>query len=81
MRTIDPLALRQLAYWEHLAKDWPVYTSEAGYVRCAYDDLAVWRTEDNQGQPYTWSPAEILAARVAHLRNHHPRIDPNEETT
>ena len=81
MRTIDPLAMRQLANWEGIARDWPVYTSEAGYVRCAYDDMAVWRNEDNQGEPYQHSDLELLALRVGHLRQHHPQLEPNNDTT
>jgi hypothetical protein len=77
--TISPVALRQLAEWEKLAKDWPVYTSEAGFIRCAHCDLAVWRTHDNHGQEYALSEREILALRVGHLRNHHPSLDPCED--
>jgi hypothetical protein len=75
-REISLLALRQLAEWEKIAVAWPVYTSEYGFIRCAYDDLTVWRTHDDHGQGYTISGAEILALRVAHLRNHHPNLDP-----
>lgn len=80
MKTIDSLAVRQLANWERIAKDWPVFESDAGYVRCAYDDMAIWRTEDNQGMPYQLSHLEVLALRVAHLRQHHPQLEPNEDT-
>jgi hypothetical protein len=78
---VSALALRQLAAWEHLAEKWPVYTAEAGYIRCAHDDLTVWRAEDNQGNHYTITDDEILALRVAHLRNHHQNLDPCEEIT
>lgn len=80
-RQIASLGLRQLAAWEKIAKDWPVYTSAFGFIRCAHCDLTVWRTEDDSGQAYTYTDAEILALRVAHLRNHHPTLDPCEEIT
>lgn len=78
---IDPLAMRQLAKWEDIARTWPVFNSPAGYVRCAYDDMTVWRTEDNHGKAYQLTDLEILALRVGHLRQHHPQLDPNTETT
>lgn len=79
-REISPLALRQLAEWERIAIHHPVYTSEHGFIRCAYDDLTVWRTHDDHGQAYAITDAEILALRVGHLRQHHPNFDPNRET-
>jgi hypothetical protein len=80
-RTIDSLALRQLAAWENIARKAPVYTSQRGFVRCAWCDLTVWRKEDDKGQPYQITDADILALRVAHLRNHHPNLDPCEDIT
>jgi hypothetical protein len=80
-RIVNPLAIRQLAEWEKLARNWPVYTSEHGFIRCAHDDLTIWRTHDDHGQGYTISDTEILALRVAHLRNHHPTLDPCEDIT
>ena len=78
-RDMNPLALRQLEAWEKIAKKWPVYTSDAGFIRCAHCNLTVWRTQDDHGQEYTISDSEILALRVAHLRNHHPNLDPCED--
>lgn len=75
-RPMSMLAMRQLAEWEKIARTWPVYRADYGFMRCAYDDLTVWRVEDDNGQGYTITGAEILALRVAHLRNHHPKLDP-----
>jgi hypothetical protein len=80
-RVISPLALRQLEAWEVIAKDWPVYTADFGFIRCAHCDLTVWRAQDDNGQPYQITDSEILALRVAHLRNHHPTLDPCKEIT
>lgn len=78
---IDSLAIRQLQAWEKIAKNWPVFASEFGFIRCAHCDLTIWRTQDDHGQEYTINDAEILALRVAHLRNHHPALDPCEDIT
>lgn len=78
MREISVLALRQLEAWEHLARHWSLY-DESGYARCPFDDMAVYRSEDDSGSPYTWTEPQILAAKVAHLRNHHAELDPCED--
>lgn len=80
MGVLDAISLRQLQAWEHLARNWPVFTDDAVHMRCAHCDLSIWRIEDNQGKRYEYTPAEVLALRVAHLRNHHPNLDPNEDT-
>lgn len=76
VRGIHPLGLRQLAEWEKIAGKSPVYESAHGFIRCAWCDLTIWRTQDDKGQLYQITDTEILALRVAHLRNHHPNLDP-----
>ena len=79
-RQIDPLALRQLEAWSRIADTWTLIRDmETPHIRCGVCGLSVIRLADNQGQVFQYSPEDIKALTVAHLRNHHPTLDPCED--
>jgi len=73
---ISALALGQLAAWEVIARSWPVYADEP-CMRCVSCHMAVYRTHDDTGTAYQYSPDSILALTVAHLRQAHTELDPD----
>lgn len=72
--SIHPIAQRQLAEREAIAKDWPTFWDNFDkdiYLRCSKCDLAIIQTV-KAGKTYTITSAERLTMRVAHIANHHP---------
>lgn len=78
-RIIAALADRQLKAWQDIALYWAVYAGSDGHVRCQMDEMSIWRTHDDHGDRYVIGSDEIVALTVAHLRNHHPNLDPCED--
>ena len=74
-RRIAPLAEAQLAAWQVIAADWPV-TGPSGL--CGVCGKGVILRADAQGRPYRYTPEQVLAHIVLHLRSHHPDLDPDK---
>jgi hypothetical protein len=72
--TIHEIAVRQLAAWEAIASQW-VLVRVGSYLRCCECRQAVVRLIDDKGQDYQTSDTEILALKVAHLRQRHPELE------
>lgn len=73
---LSPLAKQQLAAWEKLAHDWTFYL-QGNQVRCTSCHIAVWRIYDRNMVRYHYTDAELLALKVAHLRQAHMDLDPD----
>jgi hypothetical protein len=73
---LSTVAAGQLAAWEELARDWPVYADEP-CMRCVSCHVAVYRTHDDTDTAYVYAPEETLALTVAHLRQAHTDLDPD----
>lgn len=73
---LAPVAQQQLAAWEKIAKDWPMYEDGWCY-RCASCHINVIRLCDRNGVRYVYDPAELLTLTVAHLRQAHLDLDPD----
>lgn len=79
---VNALAVRQLAAWEELARDWPTFqvldvNTGIWVERCASCLTGIWRHNDRDGKPYVYDDAERLALTVAHLRQAHADLDPD----
>ena len=80
---VAPLALRQLAAWEEIAKDWATFDgADAEFPnvvveRCASCFGGIYRKTDDLGKTYAYTDAEVLALVVAHLRLAHADLDPD----
>ena len=73
------LAQDQLAAWQKLAVGWVSYPDRLGKVelqRCGSCHVGLYRTTDESGHPYHYSPDQLLAQVVAHLRQAHQDQDP-----
>ena len=70
------LAERQLAAWEAIALDWPVFY-DGPVARCPVCMKGMWLARDTNGKPYRHTPDQLLAQTVIHLRNHHADLDPD----
>lgn len=71
--TVHPIGLQQLAAWQAIAMDWPRYP-DGRAVRCGKCDQALWFTSDIGGKPYIYEDHELLALRVAHIRQAHSEV-------
>jgi hypothetical protein len=81
---IAPMAQRQLAMWEQIASNWilvPTWreeqTSRRGMMHqlhfvCPNCDTSVFAASEQ-----SFTPAVIMAATVAHIRNRHREFDPD----
>jgi len=65
----------QLLAWQIAAEDWSLYIDQEGHSRCGMCDVSVWRVRDDHGQAYVYSRDEILALRVAHIRQCHSDLE------
>lgn len=80
--TIAQVALDQLAEWERIARHWPVerhcHDSEQKKGQpcwcCAFCDKTIWFINDPHGNIYTYDAGEILALKVAHIRQAHAEV-------
>lgn len=81
-RGLSPLAEKQLAAWEDIARGWAtlqIFDCDAGAwnERCASCLAGLWRHADEHGTAYEYADAEKLALIVAHLRVAHLDLDPD----
>ena len=79
---MSPVAARQLAAWEDLARDWTtfqIFDPDAGAwnERCGSCLAGLWRLADDTGNLYRYSDADKLAMVVDHLRRAHLDLDPD----
>lgn len=65
----------QLVAWEKAARDWSLYYDQEGHARCGMCEVSVWRIRDDNGQTYTYTLAELLALKVAHIRQSHSNLE------
>jgi hypothetical protein len=74
IKTIAPLAVKQLAAWEAIAAHWRTEVDDSGYLRCGECVQAIVRKTDDHGTHYELSAPEILAMTVAHIRQAHSEV-------
>jgi hypothetical protein len=82
LHDIAPLARTQLAAWEDLARDWIAYydpepDTAVAIARCVSCHTGLWRITDEAGHDYQYTAAQMLALKVAHLRQAHQELDPD----
>lgn len=65
----------QLAAWQELARTWPVYLDEQEHFRCKECNVTIWRLNDDNGQGYIYTAEELLALKVAHIRQSHGNLE------
>ncbi len=83
---IGPIALAQLAAWERIADTWVMQIQTLTvlnrktevHLTCGACDQSV-KTVENDSGHYIMTIQEIRAALVAHLRNIHRELDPDEK--
>lgn len=76
---LAPLAIHQLRAWQELAKTWVVQfgsRDNTWHLICPACDQSILSLELNGGW-YILSIEEMQAATVAHLRNRHRELDPD----
>ena len=78
MPDLAPAARQQLAAWETLARDWPVVSDLTTVSRCGDCGQGVMLLSDRAGKPYCYTPDQVLALTVNHLRSCHPDLDPDK---
>jgi hypothetical protein len=76
-RGIAPIGRDQLAAWQQIAVRWPLTLSGRARV-CQACGKGVMLAADEHGAPYRYTPAEVTAHVVLHLRNHHADLDPDQ---
>jgi hypothetical protein len=71
---IADVALNQLAEWEAIARPWPmerhIHNDRPSWC-CAVCDKTIYFVNDPRGEIYVYTDAEILALKVAHIRQAH----------
>lgn len=70
---IADVALDQLSAYQDRARTWPVYT-DGRCNRCTDCHQNIWFSTDPRGYTYNYSDDEILALKVAHVRQCHAEI-------
>lgn len=68
--TLAPIAVNQLQYWQAFAYQWPGYIDDRQW-RCSTCDQAIYTIADENYAPYQLLESEILALKVAHIRQRH----------
>jgi hypothetical protein len=71
---IAQVALDELERWQSVAISWPVYT-DGRCNRCGDCHENLWFSKDPQGGKYQYTDDEILALKVAHVRQCHSKTD------
>jgi hypothetical protein len=77
--TIHPIGIAQLRAYEAQAFNWYVITrvdAESGREVnvCGKCDQGLWFTYDKKGQRFGYTAEEILALKVAHIRQRHSEV-------
>jgi hypothetical protein len=67
---VADVAKLQLHEYEERATVWPVYT-DGRCNRCRECHQNIWFSKDPHGTPYAYKTEEILALKVAHIRQAH----------
>jgi hypothetical protein len=67
---IAPIALDQLKKYQEVAESWGVYPDDR-CRRCMECDENIWFACDQNYQEYLYTDGEILALKVAHIRQCH----------
>lgn len=70
---IAEIAWQQLEPYRIAASTWETYT-DGRCNRCKECHQNIWFTTDLQRTPYSYDPTEILALKVAHLRQCHSEV-------
>ena len=64
----------ELKGWQDMARMWPLrFCIEDPYARCEACDQAVIRLVDDNNIGYLYSPSEVVALTVAHIRQVHSK--------
>ena len=69
---IAPITLEELARWNEWVKSWDTYT-DGRCNRCHDCHQNIWFSRDPLGHEYQYTPDEILALKVAHVRQCHDK--------
>lgn len=71
---VSPSAIRELAAWEGVAFEWKWYVHPDTYLRCQECHQAIARMADRNRELYDYTDAELMALKVAHLRQVHSEV-------
>jgi hypothetical protein len=71
---ISPSALKELAVWEGIASKWEFYVHPDTYLRCRECHQGIARMADRHGTLFDYDESDILALKVAHIRQIHAEI-------
>ena len=74
------LTEQQLAAWMKLAEHWPCDLTDDGVRRCTLCGKGIMLVTDSSGRPFRYTPEQVDALTVLHLRNHHADLDPATAT-
>lgn len=70
---IAQVAIEQLKSYQNVATEWQTYT-DGRANRCQECHQNVWFSKDPRGNTYTYTDDEILALKVAHIRQLHSEV-------
>lgn len=70
--TIADIALEELERWQEIVRPWETYT-DGRANRCSECHQNIWFSKDPQGHEYQYTIDEILALKVAHVRQCHDK--------
>ena len=73
-----PTVAEQLAAWMRLAEGWESSVDAEGIRRCCACGKGIMLETDSSGRAFRYTPDQILALTVLHLRNHHADLDPDK---
>lgn len=74
IKGVSPSAIRELGVWEGIATKWEWYVHPDTYLRCRECHQAIARIADRNGVLYDYNETELLALKVAHLRQTHSEV-------
>lgn len=71
IKGVSPSALKELAAWEAIAIQWEWYVHPDTYLRCRECHQGIARMADRHGVYFEYDEADLLALKVAHMRQVH----------
>lgn len=74
MKAVSPSALKELAVWEAIATEWEWYVHPDTYLRCKECHQGIARIADRHGVLFDYNESDLLALKVAHLRQTHSEV-------
>jgi hypothetical protein len=74
IKGISPTALKELAFWEAIAAQWEWYIHPDTYLRCRECHQGIARMADRHGVLFDYDETELLALKVAHIRQVHAEV-------